>query len=50
MFGFGKRRRPVVTEVEFCDACAQVCSPYCRAQAQREQVQAKVASWMLPIR
>ncbi|MCP2323271.1 hypothetical protein HDA40_001778 [Hamadaea flava] len=52
MFTLRRRARATATSVgaEFCESCAQVCTPACRSEAQRERVQVQAAQWHLNIR
>jgi hypothetical protein len=48
MLTFLRRRgASTVGRTEFCDSCAQVCTPDCRAAARREHVRAQVLGFGL---
>lgn len=50
MFTLRRRARAAAAETQFCETCAQVCTPACRSEAQRERVQIQAAQWLSTIR
>lgn len=48
MFAKILRKLTATGQAEFCDSCAQVCTPQCRAQAVYDKVRTQIA-YQLPV-